>query len=188
VVRIDGGGALLQMLRTLPTGQVHRGVVTVPASSGISGGLMGYMQTSEQILSMVSVGCVLDDGDPVTAGGYLVQLLPEAREHEALLAVLTERLRDFEDIRALLVENDAAPEPLVEEIFYGIDFTWLQESPVRFGCTCSRARVMGSLAALSADELASLMVDAEPLDMSCNYCGARYVVELGELSGLLDRS
>lgn len=187
-LRISGGDSLLQMQRHLPSGQIHRGVVSIPDGGGISEGLMGYMKSSEQILSMVSVGAEIESGDVKAAGGYLVQLLPEARDHESTLAVLTERLVDFKDIGSILARTDSSPRHLVEEIFYGMDFTWLHESEVRFGCECSRERIMGSLAALGREDIESLLADEEPLDMSCNYCGARYMVERAELRGLLTPS
>ena len=184
-IRIDGGDAVLQMQRHLPDGQLHRGVVSMPEGGDISRGLMGYMEGSEQVLSMVAVGAHLEEGKLDAAGGYLVQLLPEAREHESTLAILTERLVDFEDIAAILARTDASPRRLIEEIFHGMDFTWLHDSEVRFGCDCSRERIMGSLASLGREDVEALLADEEPLDMSCNYCGARYMVEEAALRGLL---
>src|SRR5687768_17894744 len=39
--------------------------------------LMAYMQTSEQVVSMLAMGTLLEDARVSAAGGYLVQLLPE---------------------------------------------------------------------------------------------------------------
>ena len=147
---------------------------------------MRYMQQSEQIVSMISLGATLDE--PAACGGYVVQLLPEAVEAEVAMAVMTERLEEFVDIRARLQKSDASPNELVEEIFYGMPFTWLQSSEVRFGCQCSRVRVMASLSTLSRDELQEMVDDGEPLDMSCDYCGSVYIVEPTHLQGLLSTS
>ena len=59
-----GPGSLLQVLRTMPRGSIHQGVVEVPERAGISGALMAYMQESEQVASVISVCTQLDgDGD-----------------------------------------------------------------------------------------------------------------------------
>ncbi|MGE3628440.1 MAG: Hsp33 family molecular chaperone HslO, partial [Sandaracinaceae bacterium] len=95
-----GRGALMQVMRTLPNGAIHQGVVEVPDGS-VSGALMAYFQGSEQIESMVLVGSRFENGTLTAAGGYLVQLLPEVSR--APLAVMTERLDlDFSDLDRVL--------------------------------------------------------------------------------------
>jgi molecular chaperone Hsp33 len=57
-------GALLQVMRTLPNGSLHQGVVAVPPEGGISGALMAYMQDSEQVVSTIAVATSMNDGSP----------------------------------------------------------------------------------------------------------------------------
>jgi molecular chaperone Hsp33 len=117
---------MLQMIRSLPNGDLHRGVVQMPESGNISEGFMSYMQSSEQIATMVAVDVVLGDkGEVVAAGGYLVQILPEYRSARVPWALMTFRLEDFLDISERLRLHDASPDHLVEEIFYGMDYTLL---------------------------------------------------------------
>lgn len=179
--------ATLQMMRTLPNADLHRGVVEVPEGGNLSEAFMRYMQLSEQIVSMVSLGSSLDN-DPVTSGGFLVQLLPEAREAEAAMQTMTARLEEFIEITARLQELDAAPAKLIEQIFEGMPFTWLQESDVRFGCHCSQIRVMTTLSVLDRDDIQELISEGEPLSMTCDYCGTEYSVEVAQLQGLLTPS
>ncbi len=181
-----GQGALLQMMRTLPNGELHRGVVEVPPEGGISAALMGYMQNSEQVVSVIAVGCALEGGTVTAAGGYIVQLLPGAPEGP--LMVITERLADFTRIEPLLQATDASPETLLEELLYGMPFARLEESDLRFDCNCSEVRVLASLATLSREEIRQFVAEAEPLEMSCDYCGREYRVETEQLRGLLESS
>ncbi|MGB5348867.1 MAG: Hsp33 family molecular chaperone HslO, partial [Polyangiales bacterium] len=90
--------ATLQMMRTLPNGDLHRGVVELPENGNLSEGFMRYMQLSEQIVSMISLGSVVA-GPDAAAGGYVVQLLPEAVEAEAAMETMTKRLEHFVEIR-----------------------------------------------------------------------------------------
>lgn len=148
---------------------------------------MRYMQLSEQIVSMISLGSVLDRERP-TSGGFVVQLLPEASEAEAAMETMTKRLEDFVEIKERLQDTDASPSALVSQIFEGMPFTWLQSSDIRFGCQCSQLRVMTTLSVLDRSDIQELVEDGEPLSMSCDYCGATYTVEVAQLQGLLSTS
>lgn len=179
--------ATLQMMRTLPNDDLHRGVVEVPSSGNLSEAFMRYMQLSEQVVSMISLGSVLE-GDRPTCGGFVVQLLPEASEAESAMQTMTARLEAFVDIRERLQASDASPSTLIEQIFEGMPFTWLHQSDVRFGCHCSQLRVMTTLSVLDRTDIQELVDEGEPLSMSCDYCGTEYVVEVAQLQGLLSAS
>jgi len=174
-------------MRTLPNTDLHRGVVEVPESGNLSEAFMRYMQLSEQIVSMISLGSVLEGDQPIS-GGFVVQLLPEASEAEAAMETMTKRLENFVDIKERLREGDASPSVLVEQIFEGMPFTWLQRSDIRFGCQCSQLRVMTTLSVLDRSDIQELVEDGEPLSMTCDYCGATYTVEIAQLQGLLSTS
>jgi molecular chaperone Hsp33 len=187
----ERGGSLaggnLEIVRTLYSGELHRGVVSVPEGGGMSEALMTYLQSSEQVASMVSVACVLDsDNHVVAAGGYLVQLLPEVGRGP--LAIMAERLRDFASIGPLLARTDAAPHPLLDELLYGMEFTRLTESPLSWKCRCDTVRVMSSLATLSKADLTELIEAGKTIELSCDFCGHNYNVSPSQLVGLLEQS
>ena len=179
--------ATLEMMRTLPNTDLHRGIVEVPDSGNLSEAFMRYMQLSEQIVSMISLGSALG-GDQPAAGGYLVQLLPEAAEAEAAVETMTKRLENFVEIRDRLRATNGSPARLIEQIFEGMPFTWLHQSDIRFGCQCSQLRVMTTLSLLDRSEIQDLVDEGEPLSVGCDYCGASYTVEIAQLQGLLSAS
>ena len=148
---------------------------------------MRYMQLSEQSVSMISLGSSLA-GEQPAAGGYLVQLLPEATEAEAAMQTMTKRLEDFVEIRERLRASDGSPTRLIEQIFEGMPFTWLHQSDIRFGCQCSQLRVMTTLSLLDRSEIQDLVDEGEPVSIGCDYCGASYTVEIAHLQGLLSAS
>lgn len=185
LAQIDPSHGTLEVLRTLYNGELHRGVVRIPENGSISQGLMAYMASSEQVASMVAVSCQLENGRVRAAGGYMVQLLPEVGT--APLAIMTERLRDFENIDSLIVQLDAAPAPLLDELLYGMPFTKTSHSPLSFECQCSAVRVMTALASLARSDLEDLL--REPvIEMSCDYCGRSYAVSPEQLKGMLAQS
>jgi molecular chaperone Hsp33 len=179
-------GGTLEMMRTLYNGEVHRSVVRIPERGGLSEALMAYMAASEQVVSMIAVACVLDGERVVAAGGYIVQLLPEVGRGP--LAIMTERLRDFERIDRFLPEIDAAPGPLLGELLYGMPFTQLNRSALSFKCRCDTVRVMAALAGLGRGDLTELLLDQQAIEMACEYCGRQFSISPGELQGLMQES
>ncbi len=176
---------VLQVARTLHNGSIHQGAVSVPSDGSMSGALMRYMQDSEQIVSIIAVGCDLDPaGEVRAAAGFVLQLLPEVGEGP--LAIMTERMRDFEKMEPLFAKGAAEPDALVAEILYGMPFTIVGSDPLRFGCNCSQARVAASLASLPKREIQAMIDDKRVLEIGCDYCGREYQMAPEQLRGLLE--
>jgi molecular chaperone Hsp33 len=180
-----GDKGLLQIARTLANGSLHQGVVAVPpGSSSVSAAFMTYMQESEQTVTMIAIGCAFSNGEVAAAGGYMVQLLPELAEGP--LMVMTERLKDFQDIVPLLARGRASPADLLAETLYGMPYTKVGDREVHFGCRCSTERLAQSLASLPRADIESLLEDGKPLEIECDYCRKRYDFSLQELHSLID--
>lgn len=175
---VIGPGSLLQVMRTMPRG-IHQGVVEVPQRGGISEALMAYMQDSEQVASVISTCTQLREDGVARSGGYFVQLLPEAER--GLLMVMTERLAAFPSLDTLLSSESLTPQNLLDELLYGMPFAITSDSPVRFGCHCSKERLLGTLATLPQAEIADMIRQNEPLQTRCDGCGKEYIVTIEEL-------
>ena len=52
---------------------------------------------------------------------------------------------------------------------------------ISFGCTCSKERVVNSLAGYSTQELSDLITDDGKITADCQFCGAHYEFEPSEL-------
>lgn len=183
-----GRGAIMQMMRTLPNGKINQGFVEVPDSGdrSISRALMEYMQASEQVVSMLAMGTLLDADRVSAAGGYLVQLLPEVGRGP--LMVMTERLKDFENIDALLGADNFTPEVLLEELLYGMAYTRLEESSIGFECWCNELRVVSAIATLPRTDIEHLLSSGEVLEIACEYCKREFRIPPTRLQGLLNES
>jgi molecular chaperone Hsp33 len=186
-VRLAPGG-VMQMMRSLHNGTLHHGIVEVPNVGGVGGALMQYMQVSEQVVSMIALGTIMtaSGDDVIVAGGYIVQLLPEASDGPLML--MTERLKDFENIDPLLLGGKAEPEELLAEILYGMHYSRVGAGTVRFHCPCSEARVVASLATLPRHEIESFIADGKLLEIACDYCKREYAIAPEKLRGLLQKN
>jgi molecular chaperone Hsp33 len=185
---VFGPGARMQLMRSLPNGAMHQGIVEVSSEHRVSGAVMNYLLESEQVTSALGVASVVsEDGQVLVAGGYVVQLLPECTEPP--LAVMYERLRhDFADLGRVIAELDADPDKLVAEILSGMEYTRTLEFELDFKCRCSPERVLASLATVGKDELEDMIRKAEPLSITCDYCRQEYEVQTEMLRGLLSAS
>ena len=179
--------SLLQLMRTLQNGKLHQGVVEVPEAGGVTAALMVYMQESEQITTMIATGATFN-GEPSAdnlerAGGYLIQLLPGGDNNT--LAVMTARLEnDFSDFSTWLKKDEFSARHLLKELFYGMPFTELGDSSIRYNCWCSQASMMGALASLDRTEVKDMIDAGKTLDITCDYCRTDYQVSPAELRGL----
>ena len=185
-----GDRAVLQMMRTLHNGQIQQGMVQASKSQGISGALMEYMQASEQVISFAAVGALPGEDDGVSsAGGYIVQLLPEVGEGP--LMVMTERLKDFPPIETLLAGGGAAPEKLLSEVLYGMPYDEVGRGTLRFECRCSEERLLSTLLSLPRADIRELVTGIAPgevLEIDCDYCQRHYRISPERLRGVLDEN
>lgn len=180
-------GDTLRMMRSMPNGSLNQGIVQLGEQATVSEGMMAYMQTSEQIVTMVGVGVACSpSGEVERAGGYLVQLLPGAQRGP--LMVMTERLNDFRDVVEWLRKPEFTPAWLVSELFYAMQYTPLGSSAVRFNCWCDELKVIGALATLPRTDLEELSRSEEVLSINCDYCDKLYEIAPQRLKGLLNAS
>lgn len=172
-------GTMLQMMRTLRNGAIQQGIVQLQDSS-LSGALMEYLQNSEQLTSVIAVAALRDHDKISIAGGYLVQLLPEVKPDA--LAAMVERLERLPSIESLLTMGTSSPATIVAALLAGTKYTHLEESPLRFGCWCSKERLLATLATLPPGDLAELIAEGKDISISCDYCGKEYLIPTDELA------
>jgi molecular chaperone Hsp33 len=183
--RVDvGEGSLLRLMRTLYDGSLQQGITEVPEGN-VANGLMTYLQASENVSTMIAVSAILDDG-VVSAGGYLVQMLPEAQR--GTIMIMSERLEDFRTIDDRVANPSFTPESLMSDLLHAMPFTALGESAIRFECWCSRVSVVAALASLPRAEIQAMIDDGDVLEIRCDYCNAQYRVTPAELRGLVEPS
>ena len=101
---------------------------------------------------------------------------------------MTERLRDFESMEKLLSQGLSAPAKLLEELLYGMPYSVVSESSLRFGCQCSQERVALALSTLPKSEIEELLRQDTATELTCDYCGKAYAFQKSHLRGLLERN
>ena len=154
---------------------------SVPIVSGeIGEDITEYYYSSEQTLSAVGLGVLVDvDYSVKSAGGFILQLMPEAEERIGIL--LDEKVRSLPPLSAWFAEH--TPEDLVR-FFFGEDFNVLDSQVLSFVCHCSKENFRTALVSLGREELERLAEDEE-IETVCQFCNEKYIFSSEELKGLI---
>ncbi len=142
-----------------------------------------YFVESEQIPTACGLGVLVDrDQSVLSAGGYLVQLLPGAGEETA--ERLEASLRAAGPVTELL---KAAPDPeaLLRAALPGLALEVLEKRPIAYRCDCSRERMERALISLGREELRSMIDEQGGAELSCRFCGNVQAFSKEELEALL---
>ena len=150
-----------------------------------------YYYTSEQTPSVVVLGVSLGPDMRVkNAGGYMIQLLPEASENfiaklEAKIKVMrpmTELLAggmNLKRIAKLIYEdidskNDLA---LIE------DYSVYEEKKISYKCNCIKDKFYKGLMTIDKKELEEIFIEKPELEVECHFCRKKYSFTKDELLG-----
>ena len=126
---------------------------------------------------------LLDENDKVkVAGGFLVQVLPNAKEEE--IASFEKRIQEMPAISTLLASDDH-----IEAILAAIDgyvpYKRLSEEELRFQCDCSKERFMDALASLPSSDLQEMKDEDHGAEITCQFCQTTYNFDENDLEELI---
>lgn len=143
-----------------------------------------YFAESEQIPTACGLGVLVhrEDGRVLTAGGYLIQLLPGAGEDA--VEKLERGLSRVGYVTQAL-QDGKSPRQLLDDILGEFEVQELQRTSVEYRCSCSRERVSRALVSLGREELARLAREKESTELTCQFCDRIYHYTRKELEILL---
>ena len=177
--RFDVAGAVghagfLHVVKDLDLKEPYRGTVQL-VSSEIAEDLAYYFTTSEQTPSSVALGVELGQhAEVVAAGGFLLQLMPEA--DDSMADRLTERLSKLSPTTTMLSQG-LTPEAIAECILEDFPYQILGSTELAFSCSCSQQQTLKLLRSLGAEELGRLIEKDSEASVTCEYCKEVYTVK-----------
>ena len=127
-----------------------------------------YFVESEQVPTACGLGVLVDrDQSVLSAGGYLVQLLPGAGDETA--TALEASLRAAGPVTELL-KADPDPEALLRQALPGLELEVLEKRPIEYRCDCSRERMERALISLGREELRDMIDQQGGAELTCRFC------------------
>ena len=177
------GGGSLTVIKDLGMKEPYVGSIAL-VSGEIAEDVTAYFAESEQIPTACALGVLVkkDGGDVLTAGGYLIQLLPGA-DDEAIDKV--ERgIRKVGSVTSALAAGKSTLD-LIRDVLGEFEVEVLETVPVSYKCYCSRDRVTRALISMGREEMTSLIEEQGEADLTCQFCDAVYHYSKPELEDIL---
>lgn len=188
--KLDVGGGVgkgyLNVIRDLGMKEPYAGQVPI-VTGEIAEDLTFYFARSEQIPTAIALGVLVDtDSSVKAAGGFMIQLMPEATEDIAIK--LEEKMKTIEPVTQMIDSGMSA-----EDIFFHIteDFDMLMENePIvpMYECKCSKERMERALISIGKKELEDLIEDQGEAELTCQFCDKKYTFSKEALEELLKKA
>ena len=172
---IVGDTGTFEIIRSIPGAILGSGTVAVSfAKKGVSAVAQGldefFTLSLQRRVRTAVVSAAGDDGVPVYARGLLVECPPDG-DVEAFARVAEAFASG--SIAKALATGMAAPRTLLKKL--GLTQAEIRRTaPLSFACRCSAERAREMLAALPAEERATLPAS---IDITCHMCGRTWTVK-----------
>ncbi|WP_419742409.1 Hsp33 family molecular chaperone HslO [Paraclostridium dentum] len=156
-----------------------------PMVSGeIAQDLTYYFALSEQTPSVVALGVLTKEEEVEYAGGFIVQLMPDATEET--ISRLESNVANLDSITNMLKEGKT-PEDILNIVLDGLNPQILDKCDVGFECECSKERVEGVLISIGQHQLAEMIEEDKKAEIGCQFCNSKYMFDEDELKAILDK-
>ncbi|CAH0121542.1 MULTISPECIES: Hsp33 family molecular chaperone HslO [unclassified Paenibacillus] len=186
--KLDVAGAVgregfIHVIKDLGLKEPYHG--SVPIISGELGeDFTYYFAKSEQTPSAVGLGVLVDtDSSVITAGGFIVQLLPGLADED--ITKIENAVGMLPPVTALLdqgLELDELLGWIVEDV------NVLDRMDIRFQCKCSYERVEQTLISLGKQEIEEMIKEDGKAEVVCHFCNEAYQFDREQLQNVLERA
>lgn len=187
VGKFDVAGAVgkkgyLNVIKDMGLKEPYVGFVDL-VSGEIGEDLAYYYAYSEQVPTIISLGVlVAPDESILAAGGYLIQLMPEAEE--SLVEFLEDKVLLADSITYMLSVG-MEPSDVLENLLGEKELEITEKTPCRYQCNCSRDRMERNLISLGSKELLEMAEEQHGAELQCHFCSKKYSFTEEELKGLV---
>lgn len=142
-----------------------------------------YLANSEQIPSAVGLSVLVDTDESVrTAGGFMIQVLPNASEET--ISQLEETLNNLPLVSEMMDQGNT-PEEILESLAGEDNYRIIDEQGVQFKCDCSKERFANSLVSLGEDDIKEMIEEDHGAEAVCHFCRTKYQFSEEDLEEIL---
>lgn len=156
---------------------------TILMTSEVADDLTYYFATSEQVPSSVGLGVHISKDNVVEqAGGFIIQLMPDATEET--IAALEQKIREVKSVTAML-KDGLTPEDMLQKILGELGVTILDKVDTKYQCNCSKERVAKAIMSIGKSDIQSMIDDGKPIEVNCHFCNTNYTFNIDELKAMI---
>lgn len=184
-VRSAIGAGHLSVIKDIGMREPYAGKIEL-VSGEIAEDLTYYFAQSEQTPSAIGLGVLVETDTSIRrAGGFIIQLLPDATEE--MIDRLEKKLATIPYVSDLL-DMGQTPEDILQMILGEFDLHILDKVPTTFYCNCTRERVEKALISIGRDELEKIIQEDKKANLHCHFCSKEYDFNEAELIKLLEEA
>ena len=177
-----GTDGMLTVIRDLHMKEPYVGSVEL-VTGEIGDDIAAYFAHSEQTPTACGLGVLVNPDQSVRcAGGYLVQLLPDAPED--VINRVEIGIMNAGAVTKML-EDGLDGAGIIRAVLENFEVELFESEPVAYRCYCSRDRVTAALISLGREELGEMVREGKDVHMSCQFCDADYVFTPVQLQEIL---
>ena len=188
--KLDVGGAVgqgyLNVIRDLGMKEPYAGQVPI-ITGEIAEDMTYYYATSEQIPTAIALGVLVNpDMSVKSAGGFMIQLMPEATDEVA--ERLEEIMKHIPPVTEM-IDNKMSAEDILFTVTEGFDMIMENKAITpKYECKCSKERMEQALISIGKEELESIISEQGEAELTCQFCDNKYKFGKNELELLLKQA
>lgn len=176
-----GKNGMLYIIKDIGLKDPYVGLTPL-VSGEIAEDFTSYYAKSEQIPTAIALGVLVNKDGVVSAGGYKVQVMPDATDED--IAKLEDAVRNIKPISKLLEEKVSLEE--IAEKVCGDDkiLTLVSDLVPEYYCDCSRERMEKGIISLGVKEIDDIINTDGKAEATCKFCNKKYLFTKEELEKL----
>lgn len=158
-----------------------------PIVSGeIAEDITNYFASSEQTPSVCALGVLVNPDLSVNkAGGFIIQLLPGCDDY--VISKIEESISDIDSVTSML-NNGFSSDDIAKRALKGFELDKLDESNIKYKCTCSKERVESALISTGLENLKEMAESKDNTEVECHFCNKRYIFTPQDINKLIEKS
>lgn len=185
--KLDVGGAVgyegyINVIKDIGLKEPYIGIS--PLTSGeIADDFANYFVNSEQRNSAVALGVLVDKNGVKSAGGYLINPMPDAGEEE--VSKVEQAIFKAGAISKML-DQDLSLQEIAKKITGDEEVKILEENitPI-FQCDCSKEHMTEALATIGKEELQNIIDTEGKAELVCHFCNEKYQFSKEDLEEMI---
>lgn len=188
--KLDVGGAVgrgqLNVIYDLSMKEPYSGQVPIQTGE-IAEDLTYYFAKSDQIPTAMGLGVLVNpDNTAACAGGFMLQLMPEASEEVA--GIIEDRMAEAPSVTKMLSDGMSA-----EDILFCLtqDFSMIMQNEAvvpQYKCKCSTDRMRRAVISIGKEELRKIIDEDGRCEVECQFCNNKYVFDKAELEEMYKKA
>lgn len=183
VRRAVGTEGMLSVVKDLGLRENFTGQTPI-VSGEIAEDFTYYFAVSEQVPSSVGLGVLVDtDNTILAAGGFIIQLMPNADEET--IQLLEKQLSTIQPV-STMIQRGLTPEEVLEEVLGKGNVQILDKMPVSFECNCSKERFANGILGLGQQEIQEMIDEDGMAEAQCHFCLETYRYSKEELEAFIN--